>query len=150
MTGIVSGGISFGTLLLPPVVTQLISIYNWRVTYIIIGAAALIFVIIGAQFLKHSQQPDGAAPNRAEKIKPPDPSSAFSLKEAMHTRQFWMVAAVYLFFGLVQLTVMVHIVPDATGMNISPISAAAILSIIGGVSLAGRIIMGMISAIEYG
>ena len=56
MTGIVSGGISFGTLLLPPLVTQLISIYNWRVTYSIIGAAVLVFVMIGAQFLKRSPQ----------------------------------------------------------------------------------------------
>jgi MFS family permease len=45
----------------------------------------------------------------------------------------------------VQVTVMVHIIPAAAGLNFSPIAAATILSIIGGASLAGRIIMGIFS-----
>jgi OFA family oxalate/formate antiporter-like MFS transporter len=53
-----------------------------------------------------------------------------------------MVCAIYACFGLVQLTIMVHIVPHAMGMNISPINAATILSVIGGVSLAARIVIG--------
>jgi MFS family permease len=45
VTGIVSGGISFGTLVLPLLVTRIIEIYNWRVTYIIMGAAVLVLSI---------------------------------------------------------------------------------------------------------
>jgi MFS family permease len=56
MTGIVSGGISFGALILPPFATQLINKYDWRVTYVIIGIAVLVISLIGARFLRRSPQ----------------------------------------------------------------------------------------------
>jgi MFS family permease len=146
MTGIVSGGISFGTLVLPPLATQLISIYDWRVTYIIIGVAVLLVVTVAAQFLKHSPEKMGLAPyGSGTKSQDSRQPSGFTLKEAVRTRQFWMVSLIYLCFGAVQLTIMVHIVPHATGLEISAIKAAVILSIIGGTSLAGRIIMGSLA-----
>jgi MFS family permease len=147
MTGIVSGGISFGTLILPPIATQLIHIYDWRVTYIIIGVTVLVVVMIAVQFLKTSPQMMGLAPygQKGTGSRLSEQHVGFTLKEAMRTRQFWMVAAIYLCFGSVQMTIMVHIVPNATGMGISAINAAGILSVIGGVSLAGRIIMGGLS-----
>lgn len=147
MTGIVSGGISFGTLVLPPVATQLIQIYDWRITYIIIGVTVLVVVMIAAQFLKPSPQMMGLTPytgtnTRSQAV---ERSPGFTLKEAMRTRQFWMVSVIYVCFGAAQLTVMVHIVPNALGFGISAIQAAAILSIIGGLSLVGRIIIGGLS-----
>ncbi len=145
MTGIVSSGISFGTLLLPPLVTQLISIYNWRATYLIIGGAVLVVVIVSARFLKSGPQSSQTKFVAGEKARLGAGRAGYTLKEAWRTRQFWLVAAVYLLFGFVQLTVMVHIVPAATGMGFSAIRAATVLSIIGGASLVGRIIIGIIS-----
>jgi MFS family permease len=147
MTGIVSGGISFGTLVLPPLATQLIDAFDWRVTYVIIGAAVLIISLVGSYFLKRSPQEmgmEGEVKGRTSKVSRDFPQS-FTLREALRTRQFWMVCAIYICFGLVQLTIMVHIVPHAVGMQISPINAATILSVIGGVSLAARIIIGAIT-----
>ncbi|HSW58289.1 MAG TPA: MFS transporter, partial [Dehalococcoidales bacterium] len=66
-------------------------------------------------------------------------------REALRTTQFWMVCFIYICFGLVQLTIMVHIVPHATGMQISPINAAVILSIVGAVSLIARIVVGTLT-----
>jgi MFS family permease len=147
MTGIVSGGISVGTLVLPPVVTRLIDSYGWRWTYVILGGIVCIVIIIAAQFLRRSPQDSGLRPP-GENDKSSDtafPRASFSLKEAMRTPQFWMVSGIYLCFGMTQLTVMVHIVPDVIGMNIAPITAAVVLSLIGGVSLVGRIIIGAIA-----
>ncbi len=147
MTGIVSGGVSFGTLILPLLVTQLITIYNWRVTYVIIGAGILVVAMIASRFLKnHPLQIDPSQKADARKAAANVGSSeGFSLSEALRIRQFWMVCAIYFCFGLVQLTVMVHMVPYASGEGISAISAAGILSIIGGCSLVGRIAMGIIA-----
>ncbi len=144
MTGIVSGGISFGTLVLPPLATHLIDSLNWRITYIIIGAAVLIISLVGAQFLKRHPQEMGLEPqqNKQPDLKVHPPSQNFTLREAIRTRQFWMVCVIYICFGLVQLSIMVHIVPHAVGMQISPINAATILSVIGAVSLVSRIIVG--------
>lgn len=147
MTGIVSGGVSFGTLILPLLVTQLITIYTWRVTYVIIGAGILVVSMIASRFLKNRPlQIELSREADARKSAASAGSSAgFSFSEALRIRQFWMVCVIYFCFGLVQLTVMVHMVPYASGEGISAISAAGILSVIGGCSLGGRIAMGIIA-----
>jgi MFS family permease len=147
MTGIVSGGISFGTLVLPPLVTQLITVFDWRLTYVIIGVSVIIVSLLGVRFLKGSPQEMGLTVRDAPSTRPysTDLSRSFKLNEALRTRQFWMICFVYVFFGMMQLTVMVHIVPHAVGLNISSITAATILSVIGGISLSARIIIGAIT-----
>lgn len=144
MTGIVSGGISFGTIVLPPVVTRLISIYGWRRSYLFIGFATLVIVTAAAQFIRKNPQQMGLLPRGETGAGSPNNISApgFSLKEAIHTRQFWMVSLIYFCFGMALLTIIVHMVPHATGTGISDINAAIVLSVIGGMSLVGRIGMG--------
>jgi MFS family permease len=147
MTGIVSGGISIGILVLSPVVTHLISVYGWRQSYFIIAIAILVVTMTASQFIRRSPQQMGLEPygenrTKSQLLKAADKGS---WREAIRTSQFWMVCLIYVCFGFAQLTVLVHIVPDAMGKGISPISASGILSIIGIVSLIGRIIMGTVT-----
>jgi predicted MFS family arabinose efflux permease len=147
MTGIVSGGIGFGTMLSPPILTQLIDAYDWRLTYVIVSAATLVVVIIVSQFIKIGPAPEERLSEDrtgSQKITASH-DHGFPLSKAIKSRQFWMVSFIYFCFGFVQLTVMVHIVPYATGSGISSLSAAGVLSAIGGVSLAARIIMGIVT-----
>ncbi|MBN1190822.1 MAG: MFS transporter [Dehalococcoidales bacterium] len=147
MTGIVSGGISFGTLVLPPVEVLLISSFGWRTTHIIIGLVILAAVMISVRFFRDRLPQDMAGPDGQERYvrgKVPVQLS-FSLKEAIATYQFWIACFIYLCFGLIHLTIMVHIVPFATGAGISDMKAAVILSIIGGTGLAGRVGMGLLA-----
>jgi MFS family permease len=147
MTGIVSGGISFGTLILPPVVTRLIDIFGWRMTYLIIGVAIFIVIMVSAKFVKPGPQAMDMSRYSENKAKMPivEQSLSFNLKAAISTYQFWAVATIYLFFGIAQLMVIVHIVPNAIGVGMSSFSAAGILSVIGGVSFIGRILIGLIA-----
>jgi MFS family permease len=147
MTGIVSGGISFGTIVLPPVVTRIISLYGWRRSYLFIGFATLVIVTTAAQFMRKSPQQMGLLP-RGEigtSSQNNSPAPGFSLKEAIYTRQFWAVFLIYFCFGMALLTIIVHMVPHAVGIGISDINAAIVLSVIGGMSLVGRIGMGGIT-----
>jgi len=52
MSGIVMAGIGVGTLVASPVANWLISVYEWRVSYIIMGSIVLIVTVLAAQFLK--------------------------------------------------------------------------------------------------
>jgi MFS family permease len=146
MTGIVSGGISFGQFILPPLLTGSILSYNWRATYVAIGVITLIAVGISAQFIRSSPQQMGLKPygHLVEKPSHNIKSSGFTLRQAIQTRQFWMACLIYFCFGIAQLAVMVHMVPHATDMGISPIQASIILSIIGVVSFIGRVSIGTI------
>jgi MFS family permease len=68
----------------------------------------------------------------------------FSFKEAVGTKQFWMLFTMVLCTGLIVQAVMIHIAPYATDIGISATGAASILATTGGVSIAGRIVLGSV------
>ncbi|MFC2017287.1 MFS transporter, partial [Chloroflexota bacterium] len=145
MTGIIVSGVGLGTMIMPPVANWLISSYSWRISYIVIGGIALALIILAAQFLRRDPTQMGQLPYGADEVKEEGLNlevGGFSLREAIGTRQFWMLSVIFLCFGFFIQAIMVHIVPHAIDTGISAASAASILIIIGGLSLAGRVIMG--------
>jgi len=148
MTGIIVAGIGVGTLILPPVYSWLISSYGWRISYIVIGLAHLVFAISAAQFLKRDPGQMGLLPYGENEVKQKDltpRAGGFSLREAIRTRQFWLFFSILFCFGFVIQSIMVHIVIHAIGLGISTIIAANVLSVLGGISIIGRITIGSIA-----
>ena len=148
MTGIVLSGVSIGTLVAPPVASRLISAYGWRTSYLMLGTVVLVAVVLGAQLLRRDpaqakQRPYGESEGLKQESVPE--TRSFSLEEAVHTRQFWLASGMFLCFGFSVYTVIAHIVLDATGLGISSVGAASILATIGGLSLAGRIVLGIVA-----
>ena len=145
MTGIAMSGIGLGTMIMPLVANWLISSYGWRTSFTVIGITVMALTTLAAQFLRRDPSQMGLVPygeNEAQQENAAPESGGFALQRAIRTRQFWMICAMFLCYGIFIQTVIVHIVPHATDLGISAASAAYILAIIGGVSMAGRIIMG--------
>jgi len=145
MAGIVLTGTGLGTLIAPPVASWLISVYDWRTSYIILGGAVLVVVVLGAQLLRRDPAQMGQRPygeNKGEERGLKLGTEGFSLREAVYTRQFWVVFAMFLCFGICTFAIMVHIVPHATDLGISAASAANILAAIGGASIVGKVVLG--------
>jgi predicted MFS family arabinose efflux permease len=145
MTGIVLIGISIGTLIGAPVASRLISAYGWRMSYIIVGGIVLVVVVLAAQLLRRdptqaNQRPYGES--EGEKQEFVFETHAFSLREAVRTRQFWLASGMFFCLGFCVYTIIAHIVPHATDLGIPDIPAANILAAIGGLSIAGRIVLG--------
>jgi len=86
------------------------------------------------------QLPYGENEGRRQKQKPED--KAFSLREAVYTRQFWVVVAMFFCFGFCVFAVTVHIVPHAIDLGISAIGAANILASMNGISILGNFGLG--------
>ena len=63
--------------------------------------------------------------------------TGLSISEALHTRQFWMLFLVFLFFLLSLGLVMLHIVPYAVDSGMTPVQAATLLTLIGYLASAG-------------
>lgn len=148
MIGIVTSGVSFGMLIIPPVITRLISWYGWRDSYIIMGIVCMVLVIIMAQFLKRDPQQMGLLPyseRRTEQAPQTLKASGFSLGEASRTNQFWLICTTYFCYGFFAYCITVHIAPHATDIGLSAINAANVLAIIGGTGIVGRIAMGSVS-----
>lgn len=144
MTGIVASGMGIGSIILSPLISQLILAYGWRPAYVIIGIIALVVIVVSALFLRRDPGQIGLSPYGETTTEQTSvlQSQDFTYKQAIRTRQFWVVCSIYFLFGYNQPTVMVHIVPYATGLGIPYIAAAGIIAIIGAASVVGRIIIG--------
>ena len=148
ITGIVVSGTGTGIVIMPSIASRLITSYGWSTSYLILGVIALVLIILAAQFLKRDPGQIGQLPYGETEIKEESlnlDAKGFSLREAIHTRQLWMVCALYLCYGFCLQVILVHIVPHATELGISAITAANILVVSGGASIVGRIIMGSAS-----
>ena len=145
MTGIVLTGTGIGSLIAPPVANWLISTYDWRISYIVMGSLALVVIILAAQFLRRDPAQVGQVPYGENREVEPGlnlGAQGFSLKEAVYTRQFWVFFAMLICMGYCLLSVSVHIAPHTTDLGISAASAANILASVGGVGIIGRIVLG--------
>lgn len=146
MSGIVKVGTGAGQLLVPLIATSLIAVFGWRNAYLLIGAVSLMMLVAAAQVLHRDPQglgllPDGHGSGPSGSNAGPG-DEGMPLPAAIRSRQFWTIciAEFAIFFCL--LTIIVHIVPHATDLGLSPASAAAVLATIGGVSMLGRLVMG--------
>jgi MFS family permease len=149
---ITSSGASFGMFIFPPLTTILITSYGWRGAYLILGLLAVCTIVGCATLIvrdpeKMGLHPDGQAhelllPEQTSNI---DPDESFTLAEAQRTDAFWLLNAIFALTWLVVFMPMVHIVPFAVDLGISPFRAAMTISVIGFAGFAGRLIIGTLS-----
>jgi len=145
MAGIVSAGTGIGQLIAPPITNWLISIYNWRLSYIIMGGVILVFGIILAQLLKRDPGKMGLVPysgNQVEKPKSVSSDQGLSVREVIHTRQYWMMIVTFFSLGYVLMAINTHLVPHITDLGISSTAAANIFAICGMFSAIGCVALG--------
>lgn len=145
MSGVVKMGTGIGIMVVPLVATWLISNYGWRNTYAIIGIALIVCIASGAQLLRRDpaqmqQFPDGEEASNSGNEQPMEPG--LSLRQAGHTRQFWMLCPAFFAVYFCTNSVIVHIAPYVVDLKLSASFGATVLSIIGGASIVGRLIMG--------
>ena len=150
---ITSSGASFGMFIFPPLTTILIGAYGWRRTYIVLGLLAVCVFAACASFIVRDPEeiglhPDGLPP---QELSPGDVALDISLTgnwtlaEAKGTTAFWLLNVIFTLTWLVVFMPMVHIVPFAVDLGISPFLAAMTISVIGFAGFAGRLAIGTIS-----
>ncbi len=146
-SGIVLAGSSVGVAAIAPLATFFISNYSWRTSYFIIGVAALVLIIIMAQFLKRApSQIDSLSPGiDAGVIKTSEiQTQGYSFQQAIRTPTFWIISVMAISFGFGQQIILVHLIAHATDIGIAAVSAATILSVIGLISVGGELSMGFL------
>jgi MFS family permease len=131
MTGITYSGGPIGAIIIAPIATKLISIYSWRISYLIIGCLVLLLTVISAILMYGiGRSRETTCEDAITKEKPKIEVKEYSLNKLIRTGPFWILGIVFLCSSFAQQTILVHIVPHATDVGISPIQAALILSII--------------------
>ncbi len=155
--GIVSSGSGLGTFVIAPFATYLISHFGWRMSYVLMGLIASLILIPLSRLLRKDPHEigalaDGAKPGSRETgIQKPENkednprSTGLSLPQVYRVRNFWLMEFIWLLYSSCLFIVMAHIVPHATDIGIPAVEAAFVLSLIGGTSIAGRVLMGRVS-----
>ena len=146
MTGIVLASGGFALMVAVPVANQAILNYGWRTAYIIVGTTVIIVVVIGAQFLRRDPYQVRKLPYGYEGTNTATSGAGtygLSFKEALRTKQVWLISLVYFCAYFVYNVFVVHMVTYAMGQGIPSAKAAGIMAFLGAAGIAGRIIMGM-------
>ena len=146
--GLVSSGVGIGTLLMVPGAERLIQALEWPRAFIVFGVICGLVVIIGAFFLKSppADKPSASVssiPAAGQNIQKAVSSGPhLSLREAIVNPRMILVIMIFCLIFFCTQMVMVHLVNYATDLGIDPLVAASLVSIIGVVSIAGRLVMG--------
>jgi MFS family permease len=149
--GIASMGAGLGPLVIAPFATYLISSFDWRMAFTVLGIIAVALVLPLSRLLRRDPRemdllPEGAGAAEAMSESGTIVTSVdLSLGQAFRTRSFWMVVFFFLLFASTLFLVLTHLVPHITDIGFSPVEAASVLSVAGGATIAGRLLLGLVS-----
>ena len=125
-----------GAMTLPPVAQALIGAMGWRVAAVVLGAGALAIGLPIVSAMVRERPATGPAARR-------DATGA-TVAEALQSRGFWILVVVLFFASIAQNGAVAHLAALLSDRGVSASSAAAAMSVMGGASLAGRLITGWV------
>jgi len=146
MNAIVLSGMGLGIMIVPPITSYLISVWQWRNAYLAIAIVTLLVMVAASQFLKIPPQQALQDKNGGPPIPLADQrNEELTFQQAIHTREFALLCLLYFSFLFCLVSITVHIVIHAIGLDIPATRAALTLSLIGGACIVGMNVMGNIA-----
>ena len=148
--GIIGAGANLGTVIIAPVCAWIIHTYHWRSAYMIMGIVAWLIILPTALLLKKGPSEIGANIDGDPVLKETEPANTtavgeFSLREALKTRNFWLFFLIWFSYSFCLHMVISHMVPRVQDTGMTPIRAAATLSLMQAVAIPSRLIAGFIA-----
>jgi MFS family permease len=154
-------GAGLGGLVCAPAAAVLITHFGWRYAFVILGVVIWIVALPLAFVVRNSPsemglRPDGDSPtdedlkgagstseSMGQGPEPPSPAD-YTLKQALRSSPFWVLALAFFFFGMAHSTVTVHTVPALTDAGIPMEMAALSIGLLTVVSIIGRLSLGFL------
>ena len=134
MSGVVKVGTAFGQIVLPPVAALLIVTLGWRPAVALLGVLAFVLLVIAALAMK--------TPDIRQTPNPSQDVSGLTFQQARKTRLFWQLCLIQFLFFPTLMTVPVHLAVHGMDLGMTAGRAALLLSVLGGASIVGRLVMG--------
>ena len=156
--GLNASGMSLGGLILVPFAAYMISLIDWRLSWIVLGVMILVLGIpLAFMFLhddpaKKGLTPDGdpvpdtgPAGSPGAAAPPPLPLFAENWRQAFRSFPIWQMSFSYFICGSTTFMLAVHFVPMAVEEGINPQTAALIFGLMSGLNALGATGAGWIS-----
>ena len=152
-----AAGGSAGSLVLVPFAAYLILLSDWRVAWLVIGAMILLLALPLSLLLIRDDPaelgllPDGdeegpgAAPSKPSFIGRRGPLESESWRDSFRSPPIWQMTGAYFVCGITTAIISAHYVPFAISRGASPGTAALAFGLMGGLTLTGVLIVGLIS-----
>src|SRR5262245_1356802 len=154
--GFAFAGMGLGVQVISPLAQHLILRTGWRQTFVVLALGTAVYAVlvfltlrnrpqeVGLQPYGTVQRQTGAAAPRAALPLRATPQ-AWTVQQALHTREFWALAVAQLLIPTAIFPISVHQVAYLADLGFSAQLAAAILGTMGLMSSFGRLIFGVLS-----
>lgn len=150
--GVLSGASMAGMSFLVPLVMWLILAYGWRHAYALLGLSTLLVVLpLALWVVRDSPEemgvyPDGQTRAGWEVGKSDEtPAERTKLGDALQARSFWQITGGLFTCGFSMSLLSAHGVPMLTDHGFHPMVAASAFGSLGGASIIGSVILGVLS-----
>lgn len=147
-----TAGTSVGGLLLPPLAAFLLVAFGWRTSHQILAVLAILIVIPPLWLIVANRPEDRGVVPEPETFPAGDGQESSSVvhrewttRSILHDRNFWVIAIA---FGLMSMAfggVMPNLIPYAHDVGIDPKRGAALVSVLAGAGILGKILVGVAS-----
>ncbi len=154
---ILTSGYGLGAVITPPLLSLILINFGWRLGFVILGLLVLFISSLALIWLRPAPEQSDYLPHdnttvRIENnINLASGSTAiehndFAFREALYTRSFWFLFAIFVIYALSYQMLMTHIVANATDVGIKITLASFALTWIGISSIIGRLLAGVIAS----
>lgn len=154
--GILSSGIGIGIFVCIPSIQYLINGVGWRMAYRVMAFfISTVVIIMAVIFLRKPQRKSTPTHSKQETSHTVvrDPlivdlkwaSRSWSLRQAIITKQFWILSVSFFFTSLINQSISAHHAAFFVDKGLEPIFVAYIIGMIGIVSIGGKIFWGTLS-----
>lgn len=156
--GLNASGMSLGGLILVPFAAFMISLIDWRLSWVVMGVMILVLGIPLAFLFLHDDPAkkgltpdgdpaadDGPSGSSGGQAPPPQPLFAENWRQAFKSLPIWQMSFSYYICGSTTFMLSVHFVPMAVEEGINPQTAALIFGLMSGLNALGATGAGWIS-----
>lgn len=149
---VVGSGGGLGIIVMNPVAAWLVCGYGWQNAYLAMAVMALFIILPTSLLLRKAPDAKYGMPREeAHEASEPDRGASgkvpedLSLLQAARSEDFWLLFFVWFFYSFCLHLVLTHLVPHAVDLGLSTFRAAAVVTLLGGTSILGRVIGGRVS-----
>jgi MFS family permease len=133
-------GVGAGAIGIPPLATWLIGAYGWREAYLLLGASIFVLGMIPAALWLRETPPGAGGADASAATRLPGMRGA----EAVRRPVFWLLLTGFFLFSVSVNGSMAHLIPILTDRGIGSETAALAASMLGVLTLCGRLLTGVL------